>query len=145
MRAHDLDFLFEQWARWVYFEGYYGSGFGSQLEMMMVTGCVFSSGGRGQLLWTIEADVEAAVMALAAVNHRSAKVVRYEYGAWVLRGLDSKAKQIEKAHALSISLSTYKRELATGRLFVAEWLSKRRVYVREHRHAESVKVGYLNN
>ncbi|CAI2030352.1 Uncharacterised protein [Serratia ficaria] len=126
MRPHELDAVLEQWARWIRADGYGGSSFGSMLEMMMITGCMFSGGGRGQALWTVEADVEAAVMALAAADRNAATVIRIEYGAWDLGGLDKKARQIDKAHALFISLSTYKRCLAKGRGFIAAWLSKQR-------------------
>ncbi|UAN65888.1 hypothetical protein KGP16_27320 (plasmid) [Serratia sp. JSRIV006] len=129
MRPQDLDRVLEMWARWVW-RGYSGGGFCSMIDMMMTTGCVFNGGGRGPALWSVEAEVEAAVMALAAVNGSAARVLRYEYGAWALRGLDEKAKQIDKAHALFMSLSTYKRHLAKGRAFVFDWMIKKRVQAR---------------
>lgn len=136
MYPHELDHVFELWARWIRGTDLGGSGLGSMLEMMMVTGCMFSGGGGNPALHTVQAEVEAAVMQLAVEDRSAANVLRYEYGAWVLEvnGLDKKVRQIDKAHALFISLPTYKRRLAKAREFVADQLSQKRVAVRGRRN-----------
>uniref|UniRef100_A8GLP6 Uncharacterized protein n=1 Tax=Serratia proteamaculans (strain 568) TaxID=399741 RepID=A8GLP6_SERP5 len=132
MLPHELDYVLELWARWVNDSYSGGSGFGSMLEMMMVTGGVFSGGGHSPALYSVQAEVEASVMALAAVDRAAADILRVEYGVgYILPGrLDKKPRQIDKAHALLISLRTYKRRLSKAREFVLNDLRKRRVSAR---------------
>lgn len=121
----DLDYLFELWARWVRNGCNARSGFASMLEMMMVTRCQFSGGG-GAPNDSLETSIEGAVTALTLVDETAALVVRIEYGAWEIRGLDTCAEQIDKAHALSISLRQYRRKLARARSFVTDYLKESR-------------------
>lgn len=120
-RGMSLERRLELWARWIV-NGCNGrSGFASMLEMMMTTRCQFNGGG-GEPKDDIETGVEAAVMSLTAIDDSAAMVLRVEYGAWSYRCLDNAATQIDKAHALSLSLRTYKRRLAKARRHVAEYL-----------------------
>ncbi|MFA9209481.1 MAG: hypothetical protein ACEQSN_15015 [Yersinia sp. (in: enterobacteria)] len=126
-RRDDVDYLLELWARWIQNGCNEGrSGFASMLEMMMVTRCQFSGGGGGSPRDEIETGVEAAVMALTAEDAKAALILRIEYGAWEIRTLDCSSTQLEKAHALSLTLRTYKRKLAKSRSFVADFLEKRK-------------------
>lgn len=95
------------------------------LEMMMVTRCQFSGGG-GAPNDSVETSIEGAVAALTLVDETAAVVVRIEYGAWEIRGLDINAPHIDKAHALSLSLRQYRRKLAKARSFVTEHLKESR-------------------
>lgn len=95
------------------------------LEMMMVTRCQFSGGG-GAPNDSVETSIEGAVAALTLVDETAAVVVRIEYGAWEIRGLDTNAPHIDKAHALSLSLRQYRRKLAKARSFVTEHLKESR-------------------
>ncbi|EIY9888895.1 hypothetical protein [Escherichia coli] len=110
----DLDSLFELWALWVRNGCNARSGFASMLEMMMVTRCQFTGGG-GAPNDSLETSIEGAVTALTVVDETAALVVRIEYGAWEIRGLDINAPHIDKAHALSLSLRQYRRKLAKAR------------------------------
>ncbi|SPW74383.1 Uncharacterised protein [Escherichia coli] len=101
------------------------SGFASMLEMMMVTRCQFTGGG-GAPNDSLETSIEGAVTALTVVDETAALVVRIEYGAWEIRGLDINAPHIDKAHALSLSLRQYRRKLAKARAYVVDYLKKRR-------------------
>lgn len=121
----DLDYLFELWALWVRNGCNARSGFASMLEMMMVTRCQFSGGG-GAPNDSLETSIEGAVAALALVDETAAVVVRIEYGAWEIRGLDISAPHIDKAHALSLSLRQYRRKLAKARSFVTDHLKESR-------------------
>ncbi|HGE7088428.1 TPA: hypothetical protein ACGB3K_005168 [Klebsiella aerogenes] len=121
----DLDYLFELWALWVRNGCNSRRGFASMLEMMMVTRCQFSGGG-GAPNDSVETSIEGAVAALTLVDETAAVVVRIEYGAWEIRGLDINAPHIDKAHALSLSLRQYRRKLAKARSFVTEHLKESR-------------------
>nr|WP_247751353.1 hypothetical protein [Citrobacter portucalensis] len=101
------------------------SGFASMLEMMMVTRCQFSGGG-GAPNDSLETSIEGAVTALTLVDETAALVVRIEYGAWEIRGLDISAPHLDKAHALSLSLRQYRRKLAKARSFVTDYLKESR-------------------
>lgn len=122
MRGMTLERRLELWARWIV-TGCNSSrgGFASMLEMMMVTRCQFSGGG-GEPRDEIETAVEAAVMSLTAGDESAALVLRVEYGAWAPKSLDGATTQLDKAHALGLSLRTYKRKLAKARKHVAEYL-----------------------
>lgn len=121
----DLDYLFEQWALWVRNGCNSRSGFASMLEMMMVTRCQFSGGG-GAPNDALETSIEGAVALLSTSDETAAVVVRIEYGAWEIRGLDLNAPQITKAHALSLTLRQYRRKLTKARSFVTEYLKESR-------------------
>lgn len=121
----DLDSLFELWALWVRNGCNARSGFASMLEMMMVTRCQFTGGG-GAPNDSLETSIEGAMTALTVVDETAALVVRIEYGAWEIRGLDINAPHIDKAHALSLSLRQYRRKLAKARAYVVDYLKKRR-------------------
>lgn len=117
-----LERRLELWARWI-INGCNsrGAGFASMLEMMTITRCQFSGGG-GEPRDDIEAGVEAAVMSLTAVDKDAARILRVEYGAWAPKSLDGATTQLDKAHALGLSLRTYKRKLAKARQHVASYL-----------------------
>lgn len=121
----DLDYLFELWALWVRNGCNSRSGFASMLEMMMVTRCQFSGGG-GTPNDSLETSVEGAIAALTKIDETAAIVVRIEYGAWEIRGLDISAPHIDKAHALSLTLRQYRRKLAKARSFVTDYLKESR-------------------
>lgn len=120
-RGMTLERRLELWARWIVTGCNSRSGFSSMLEMMMVTRCQFSGGG-GEPRDDIETGVEAAVMSLTAVDKVAALILRVEYGAWAPKSLDGAPTQLDKAHALGLSLRTYKRKLAKARQHVANYL-----------------------
>lgn len=120
-RGLSLERRLELWARWIFNGKTESSGFASMLEMMMVTRCQFSGGG-GAPRYDLEADVEAAVISLRMTDGSAAKILEVEYGAWVPKSLDGATKQLDKAHALGLSLRTYKRKLAKARKHVADYL-----------------------
>lgn len=122
MREMALERRLELWARWIV-SGCNSSrgGFASMLEMMMITRCQFSGGG-GEPRDDIEASVEAAVILLTAADRTAARILRVEYGAWAPKSLDGATTQLDKAHALGLSLRTYKRKLAKARKHVADYL-----------------------
>lgn len=122
-RGLGLEQRLELWARWIVGGCNSRSGFASMLEMMMVTRCQFSGGGEPKD--QIEMEVEAAVMSLTNCDEKAARILRIEYGAiengaWAPKSLDKAHTQMDKAHALGLSLRTYKRKLAKARLYVAE-------------------------
>lgn len=120
-RRLSLERRLELWARWIFNGKTESSGFSSTLEMMMVTRCEFSGDGSVPS-YDLEADVEAAVMSLRMTDGSAAKILEVEYGAWVPKSLDGATKQLDKAHALGLSLRTYKRKLAKARKHVADYL-----------------------
>lgn len=122
MRGMTLEHRLELWARWIV-NGCNSSrsGFASMLEMMTVTRCQFSGGG-GEPQDEIETAVEAAVISLTIVDKSAARILRVEYGAWAPKSLDGATTQLDKAHALGLSLRTYKRKLAKARKYVADYL-----------------------
>lgn len=120
----NLERRLELWARWIVSGCNERSGFASMLEMMMSTRCQFSGGG-GPPSDELESSVEAAVISLAAEDGKAALILRVEYGAWALRSLSNASiqpKQMDKAHALGVSLRTYKRKLAKARKHVGDHL-----------------------
>lgn len=121
IRGMTLERRLELWARWRVTGCNESSGFSSMLEMMMVTRCQFtgSSGGPRD---DIEAGVEAAVMSLRIVDNTAARILEVEYGAWAPKSLDGATTQLDKAHALGLSLRTYKRKLSKARQHVANSL-----------------------
>lgn len=122
MRREDLDQLLELWARWVLNGKNSREGFSSMLEMMMVTRCQFSGGG-GAPNDAIETSIEGAVALLTLQDRLSAKVLRIEFGVWVLCGRPT--TQLSKSIALGMPLITYRRKLEKARSFVAGYLEKR--------------------
>lgn len=122
MRGMTLEQRLELWARWIV-NGCNSSrgGYASMLEMMTVTRCQFSGGG-GVPQDEIETAVEAAVISLTIIDRSAARILRVEYGAWAPKSLDGATTQLDKAHALGLSLRTYKRKLAKARKHVADYL-----------------------
>ncbi|HAS6073697.1 TPA: hypothetical protein I7144_20775 [Vibrio vulnificus] len=84
---------------------------------------VFGGGGGGPVLDCIEADVEAAVLRLAAEDQAAATTFRMEYGA-VGNVYDD--TQLKRALRVGISLPTYKRRLKKAREYVIDALTRRR-------------------
>ena len=130
--AARLHTLLEQWARWIKQGRPVGpgaSGFDSMIHMMMVTGCQFSGGQSGPRapnvgLASVEQVIDTAVVKLAAGDHpMRAKVLRVEYGVVRLKNVRD-PKQEHLAHALGMSVRTYKRNLAAAREHVSQTLEK---------------------
>lgn len=116
------DEIFDQWARWVH-RGALVPGGQSILGKLIECQGVFGGSGAGPVLDCIEAEVEAAVLRLAAENKAAATILRIEYGAV---GDINDDTQLKRALRAGISLPTYKRRLKTAREFVIESLIKKR-------------------
>lgn len=134
-RRNDLDDLLEAWARWCHSGGVVpGSGASMLAKMIDGKGLItFGSGGGSAPMDSIEARIEAAVMKMAAENQDRADVLRLECRAgWFRvsqrRGLvnfdPSGLLQIDMAHALGMSLRTYKRRLAEAREEIIQELER---------------------
>ncbi|HAS6087734.1 hypothetical protein [Vibrio vulnificus] len=112
-----LDTLMEMWARWVHHGGVLPSS-ASLMEVMIANKgvmCFGSGGKKSPVVDCVEADIEAALMQLAQTKPTVAKAVRVHYGAIRLRGVSPDSDQATIAHALGVSLRTYRRHLAQGR------------------------------
>ena len=115
------DEIFDQWARWVHSGALVpGSILGKLIESH---GVITYGGGTGPVLDCIEADVEAAVLRLAAQDQVAADVFRVEYGAL---GNPADMTQLKRAHRLQISLPTYKRRLKSAREFIVNQVRAKR-------------------
>lgn len=124
---NDLDSALELWARWCFQGGALVSSGRSMLAKLIDNkGEIFfgGSGGSSEPADSLEAKIEAAVLAMFAVEPMRADVLRLEYGAgwWQvaerrrIEGYDPRGVgQFENAHALGISLRTYSRRLAEAR------------------------------
>jgi hypothetical protein len=131
----ELDDLLEAWARWCV-SGSLSSGSRSLLARWMDSRghVVFGSGGAdcvSALAFPIEERVEAVVVAMATDDLLMADVLRLEYNAAAhyvvqrrrIKGYDARySTQVVKAHALGISVRTYRSRLAAAR-----WIIERRV------------------
>lgn len=116
------DALFDQWARWVHSGQLVPAG-QSILGKLIENQGVFGGGGRGPVLDSIEAEIESAVLRLAAEDKAAATVFRIEYGA---HGNVNDTTQLKRAHRAGISLPTYKRRLKKARESVISTLTKTR-------------------
>lgn len=117
------DDIFDQWARWVHSGSLVPSSQSILGKLIECQGVMNYGSGGGPALDCIEADVESAVLRLAAENQAAATVFRVEYGA---QGNPLDNTQLKRAHRQGISLPTYKRRLKTARNHVIESVSKRR-------------------
>lgn len=117
------DEIFDQWARWVH-QGALVPGGQSVLGKLIECQGVFGGGGGGgPVLDCIEADVEAAVLRLAAEDQAAATTFRMEYGAVGNMNDDT---QLKRSLRVGISLPTYKRRLKKARDYVIQALTKKR-------------------
>ena len=125
MKRHNLEPLFESWARWVH-QGGLVAGYGSIMEKLITNRGVmcFGSGKGAPVVDCIESRIEAALMQLAVTNPQAVEAVRVEYGAVFIKGLKPDAVQFDKALKLGISLKTYKRRLKSARDHVADSLAR---------------------
>ncbi|MEQ5770024.1 hypothetical protein NFH98_20850 [Halomonas sp. H33-56] len=134
-RRSDLDDLFELWARWCHSPGGVLPSAGPSILARWMEGrghVVFGGGGGDAPTDLVEERIEAAVMAIAARDDMTAKVLRYEYGVWSAAGewrdqRDQEAKaltQADKARALGLGLRMYKYRLAAGRKAVEQNLGE---------------------
>ena len=122
-RSCDLDALLELWARWLIR--------GRCESLPNVCDSMFSIihshrhyySGKGPKD-SIEATIEAAVMSLAALDEKSATVLRVEFGVWVFNRSLRCPSQLEKAHSIRLPLPTYKKKLAKARFFIADKLAE---------------------
>ena len=117
------DDIFDQWARWVHSGSLVPGGQSILGKLIECQGVMNYGSGGDPALDCIEADVESAVLRLAAENQAAATVFRVEYGA---QGNPLDNTQLKRAHRQGISLPTYKRRLKTARNHVIESVSKRR-------------------
>lgn len=127
---NDLDGALELWARWCFQGGELASAGRSMLAKLIDNkGEIFFDGGGGSTepVDSLEAKIESAVVAMFALEPMRADVLRLEYGAgwWQvadrrkIEGYDPRGVgQFENAHALGISLRTYRRRLAEARKIV---------------------------
>ncbi|OCH08072.1 hypothetical protein A6D98_09785 [Aliivibrio fischeri] len=117
------DDIFDQWARWVHSGSLVPGGQSILGKLIECQGVMNYGSGRGPALDCIEADVESAVLRLAAENQPAAIIFRVEYGA---QGNPLDNTQLKRAHRQGISLPTYKRKLKTARDHVIASVSKKR-------------------
>ncbi|PMN73174.1 hypothetical protein [Enterovibrio norvegicus] len=118
------DDIFDQWARWVHSGSLVPAG-QSILGKLIENQGVFGGGGGGPVLDCIEAEVEAAVLRLAAEDTAAATVFRIECGALGFHVQDD--TQLKRAHRTGISLPTYKRRLKKARETIIQQLTEKRV------------------
>jgi hypothetical protein len=130
----DLDNALELWARWCFQGGALVSSGRSMLAKLIDNkGELFfgGSGGSSEPTDSLEAKIESAVVSMFAAEPMRADVLRLEYGAgwWQvaerrqIAGYDPRGVgQFENAHALGISLRTYRRRLAEARETIAKTL-----------------------
>lgn len=111
-QAH-LKELFDSWARWVHQGGLLPGGSSIMAKMIDSKGFMSfgSGGGRGPSPDCIEAQIETALMKLNEKHSDAVYVFRLEYGAIRRAGFDPEQTQTIKAHALGISVRTYRRRL----------------------------------
>ncbi|EGQ9107546.1 hypothetical protein DDM60_002661 [Vibrio cholerae] len=117
------DEIFDQWARWVHQGALVPRGQSILGKLIECEGVLSGGRGGGPVLDCIEADVEAAVLRLAAEDRASAHVFRIEYGAI---GNVNDDTQLKRALRIGISLPTYKRRLKQARTVVIESLISKR-------------------
>lgn len=117
------DEIFDQWARWVHRGSLVPGGQSILGKLIECQGVMNYGCGKGPALDCIEADVESAVLRLAAENQQAASVFRVEFGA-LGNPLDN--TQLKRAHRQGISLPTYKRRLKAAREFVINQLTAKR-------------------
>jgi hypothetical protein len=121
-----LDAGFELWARWCDSGGTASAGRSMLAKLIDNKGEIFfgGSGGSSEPSDSLEAQIEALVVAMAATDPMRADVLRLECdaGCWQVtqrRGIKGYSfvgiGQFEKADALGISLATYKRRLSEAR------------------------------
>ncbi|HIF9260437.1 TPA: hypothetical protein ACX6S2_003466 [Photobacterium damselae] len=122
-----LDALLEMWARWVH-QGHILPPSASIMEVMIANKgvmCFGSGGKKRQGVDDIEAEIEAEVMRLAQSSRPlMAQVLRVEYAAIRLRGIPECSDQLHKAHALGITLQTYRDYLSKARTSVRNRLEQ---------------------
>lgn len=120
---------YEMWAQWCASGDVVSAGRSVLAKFMDNKGEFFfgGSGGRSDPADCLELQIEAAVVAMAALSPICADVLRLEYDAgwWGVaarRGIKSYDPrgigQFEKASALGISLATYKRRLSEARSII---------------------------
>lgn len=133
-RRSSLDDWLEAWARWCHAGGLAQDGAPSVLARLIEARGVLIVGTAGPTapLDDIEGCIEAAVMALAQCDPMAADVLRLECGAgWSdvarrrgLTGYDPRGMaQFDIAHALGVSVRTYRRKLAKARETVVKELN----------------------
>ena len=135
-RAGAIDSLLESWAEWL--EGdtaLLGGGLSMLARLIDGKGEILfgNSSGSSQPNDTMESRLESIVMAMAACKPDRADVLRLEYSAgwWSVcrrRGIKSYdprgTDQMQRAHAMQLTLRTYKRRLAEARAEIEEQLRK---------------------
>lgn len=79
------------------------------------------------MLDCVEADVEAALMALFAIDPLAVQVVRFEYieSVKLIKSDGIELNQSQKAQHLNLSLRTYERRLSKGRAYVLRKIGKK--------------------
>lgn len=125
MARHPLNELLQDWADWCRRPEHHRAS--SMIARLMEQGAQFGYGPTGGPLLraAIEDEIEAAVLALAAVDADAATALRIEYGA-IFTGLAANASQVRKAEAAGVCLKTYKTRLQRGRAHVTQALKERR-------------------
>ena len=120
---------YELWAQWCDSGGVASAGRSMLAKLIDNKGELFfgGAGGSSEPLDSIEAAIEALVVALAVTEPLCADVLRLEYDAgwWGViarRGIKAYdprgVGQFEKADALGISFATYKRRLSEARALI---------------------------
>lgn len=128
MSCKGLDQIFEAWARWCLSGNVCLQSGCSMIAKLIENKGHISFGGGGKvapIVDCVEADVEAALMQLFAVDPITVEVVRFEYlGSFVGISDGKPLNQMRKAHHLGVSLRTYERRLAKGRKHVLTKIRK---------------------
>lgn len=117
-----LDDALHLWAEWIVSGGHERRGFHSQIHMMMVTRCEFSGSTGvshdGIAVDGVEADVEAALMALREQSMDKADVI---VAAYCKPGTDA-----QKALSMGISLRCFRDRKQQAKQFISRRLAERR-------------------
>lgn len=121
-RAHQTRLL-ESWARWVSQDGTLSGGQSMLSKLIDNKGMVFyGATNASPLIDCIEARIEARLMQLYNEHAQHVELLRLEYGAVQVKGVNPSDSQTAKAHAMGMSLRTYQRHLSVIKTLVFQQL-----------------------
>lgn len=126
MNKQLLESLFHDWARWVHQGGVSDSGHSIIAKLMATRGVLIRGSGHGGPVDCVEAEIEVALARINQQKPAAVTLFRLEYGAIRQPGFNPEQTQILKAHALGISVRTYKRRLSAVKNFIVEQLKEKR-------------------
>ncbi len=127
-RNNQRDKQFDSWARWCVSGGSLPGYKSIMGKMMQDQGVMtFGSGPASPVIDCVELEIENALSVLAKTNLPAVQIIRFEYGAVNLQGLNASATQLQKANKLEISVRTYRTRLKLAREFVSVTLSQNKL------------------